>query len=116
LVGLVEAQDVRYLVFLLGVGDVVGPPFGAPLLVGVEQGNIFKVDRLAINNGLPVVHPGDFGRSSEAVCPLRTRDTVMLFGESKTTLASTTGLERSGLNESGKTTEGQKEGRGKHNE
>jgi hypothetical protein len=40
----------------------------------------------------------------------------MLLGESKTTLASTTGLERSGLNESGKTTEGQKEGRGKHND
>lgn len=70
LVWLVEAENVGDLVLLLSVGYVVEPALGAPLLVRVKQRHIFEVDWLSINDGLPVVHPGDLGRSGEVVCVL----------------------------------------------
>lgn len=104
------------MVLLAGVGDVVGPALSAPLLVGVEKRDIFEVRGLTIDDRLPIVHPRDLGCAAEFVSPLGSRDTVVLLGECKTTLACTTGLERSGLSESGETTKGQKEGSGKHSE
>lgn len=115
LVGLVEAQHVRNLIVLLGVGDVGVPALSAPLLVGVEKRNIFEVEGCSVDDCLPVVHPGDLG-AGELVSPLRSGNTVVVLGEGKTTFASTTCLERRCLDHRGEASKGQNEGRGKHNE
>jgi len=115
MVGLVEAQDVRNLVVLLGIGNVGVPALSAPLLVGVEKGNVFKVEGCSVDDCLPVVHPGDLG-AGELVSPLGSRNTVVVLGEGKTTLASTTCLKGRCLDHRGEASKGKNEGRGKHNE
>ena len=110
LVGLVEAQDVRDLVLLLGSGEVGGPALSAPLLVGMEQGNVFDVNGLAINDRLPVVHPGDLIRARKLFGVRRSSNTIVLLGKGKTALASTTCLERYGISEGGEPSKGQKKG------
>lgn len=114
LVRLIEREDVRDLVLLLGSGYVRGPALSAPLLVGVEQGNVFEIDGLAINDCLPVIHPGNLGGVGEGMGVLGASNTVVLLGESKTTLATTTGHERTGLCEHGKTSKGHENGRLEH--
>jgi hypothetical protein len=101
LVWLVEAENGRHFVLLLRSSNVVEPALEAPVLVGVEQGDVFKVDSLAINDRLPVVHPGDLGSTREVVRVLRSSNTVVLFGEGKATLAATACLERRRLRHSG---------------
>lgn len=100
LVWLVEAQDVRDLVVLAGIGNVVCPGRGAPVLVGVKQRNVFKIGGTAINDSFPVIHPSDFGRVGKQVSPLGSSDAVVLLGKGKTTLAATAGQKRGGLCES----------------
>jgi hypothetical protein len=94
LIWLVEAEDGRHLVLLLRSSNVVEPALEAPVLVGVEQRNVFKIDSLAIDNRLPVVHPGDLGSTRKVVRVLRSSNTVVLFGEGKATLPATACLER----------------------
>jgi len=115
LVGFVEAQHVRNLVVLLGVGNVVGPTLSAPLLVGVKKRNVFEVEGGSIDDCLPVVHPRDLG-TRELVCPLRSSNTVVLFGEGKTALATAACLERRCLDHGGEASKGHNEGGGKHND
>src|SRR5690242_10980235 len=84
LVRLVEREDVGNLVVLLGVGYVVGPAGGAPVLVGVEEGDVFKArDGSAIDDGLPIVHPGDLVVVLEGMSIGRSSDAVVLLGEGK---------------------------------
>lgn len=110
LVWLVEAQDVGDLVFLLRSSNVGEPSLRAPLLVGVEERDVFAVDGLSIYDSLPIVHPGDLVGIGELMCPLGTRDAVVLLGKGKTTLVSAACLERRGISESRETSQGQKEG------
>jgi hypothetical protein len=110
LVRLVERQHVRDLVVLLCVGDVVGPARGAPVLVGVQQGHVFEaVDRGTVDDGLPVVHPGDLVVALEQLCVLRARNAVVLLREGNTTLASRGSLGRGGISEGAEGSKAHKE-------
>ena len=100
LVRLVERQHVRDLVVLLCVGDVRGPARGAPVLVGVQERHVFEaVDRGAVDDGLPVVHPRDLVVALEQLGVLRACDAVVLLGESDTTLAGGSSLGGGGISE-----------------
>tara|TARA_R110002003_G_scaffold59_11_gene5298 strand:- start:3932 stop:5029 length:1098 start_codon:yes stop_codon:yes gene_type:complete len=89
LIRLVEAEDIFDIVFGACVGDVLRPARCAPVLVAVEERNIFKTrDGLAINDGFPVIHPSDLRMACESVGERGSSLTIELLRECKTTLAS----------------------------
>lgn len=101
---------MRDFVVLLGVGNVCGPASSAPVLVRVKEGNVFEAtDGSAINDSLPVVHPGDLFIVLEQLGVSRSSDAVVLLGESKTTFASRGSLGGHSLRHSRESSKAQKE-------
>jgi hypothetical protein len=112
LIRLVEAEDVLDVVLGASIGDVQSPALSAPLLVGVEEGNVFEaLDRFAVDDGFPVVHPGDLGcLTSKSMCKRGSLLVVEHLRESNATLARGGTANGRGFHQASESREGEKEG------
>jgi hypothetical protein len=112
LIRLVEAEDVLDVILGTSIGDVLSPALSAPLLVGVEEGNVFEaLDGCAVDDGFPVVHPGDLGcLTSKSMCERRSLLVVEHFRESNATLARGGTADGRCFHQASESREGEKEG------
>lgn len=83
----------------------------------MQEGHIFEIKGLAIDDSLPVVHPEDLVAAGKAVGVCGAGNALVLLGEGKTTLASdAAGLNGRCLNQCREASKGHNEGGGKHSE